>query len=254
MNDTLFAPVGKLGRLPAQRPIGLKELHRYGRPSGTKSWDYVGQIENWGMLGNGPDPSLTVHGGEPVGDCAFAGAVHLTMAVSTETKEPYTVPDSNEVVEAYLRYNRGIDRGAVLAQLLATWRSQGLLGSNIKAYAPVHLDGGYLYEAGYWFGALYLGVAMPAVAQQQFAAGEPWELTHTLEDREIIGGHCIVAVAYVDHYWQVVTWGRLQRVSEQWMDEYLEEAWVVLMEQQIEAHGNGYGVDLDALIHDLDRI
>ena len=47
-----------------------------------------GQTINWGMLGNGPDPTLTVNGGTPVGDCFFAEYGHQIILAITLGKLP----------------------------------------------------------------------------------------------------------------------------------------------------------------------
>ncbi len=242
------------GRLPAKRPVGLRLLDKYGTiPPAPPTFDHTRHFETWEMLGNGPDPSLTVHA--PVGDCGFAGAVHLEMATAAETQEPVIWPDSNTVVEAYLNYNGGVDKGVALADLLAYWRSSGLWGRKISAYAPVNAHNlNDLWAACNSFGALYIGIAVPAPAEEQFAQGLPWELTHTQADYQIQGGHCVVITARTETGGTVVTWGQEQSFTNEWLAAYLEEAWVVITPEQIEANGNGYGLDMAQLQADLDRV
>ena len=247
---------GLLGRQPAIRPVGLRMLSAYAPlPPAPATFNHVRSFDNWQMLGNGPDPTLTVHGGQPVGDCGFAGAVHLEMATAAETNDSVTWPDSDDVVSAYLAYNNGADRGVALANLLACWRSSGLFGRKISAYAPVPVhDLSELWAACNIFGALYIGIAVPAVAQQQFAQGLPWDLTHTSRDYDIVGGHCVVITARTETGGTVVTWGQEQPFTNEWLSTYLEEAWAVVTPEQIEADGNGFGLDMVQLRADLDRL
>lgn len=247
---------GLLGRRPAKRPVGLRLLSTYSSlPAAPETFDYTNGFDGWGMYGNGPDPSLTVHSGVPVGDCGFAGAVHLEMATAAETKESINWPTSNEVVSEYLAYDHGVDQGVALADLLAYWRATGLWGRKIAAYAPVNIhDPDEMWAACNAFGALYIGVAVPAPAQMQFARHEPWELTGTAQDRQIIGGHCVVIVARAKGGGEVVTWGGRQEFTDEWLATYLEEAWVAITPEQVEAHGDGYGLGMLQLNEDLDRV
>ncbi len=206
-------------------------------------------------VGNRTYPNLTVHGGQPVGDCGFAGAVHLEMATAAETSDLVTWPDSDEVVSAYLAYNNGVDQGVSLANLLAYWRSTGLWGRKIAAYAPVNVHNkAELWAACNLFGALYIGIAVPAPADEQFAQGRPWSLTHTPADYQIMGGHCVVITSKTVAGGTVVTWGQEQSFTNAWLSTYLEEAWVAITPEQIEANGNGYGLDMVQLQTDLDRV
>jgi hypothetical protein len=248
--------VGLFGRQPAQRPVGLRMLGDYGEiPSAPAVFNHVRSFDSWQMYGNGPDPTLTVHGGQPVGDCGFAGAVHLEMATAAETSDAITWPDSDEVVSAYLNYNDGVDKGVALANLLAFWRSNGLWGRKISAYAPINVHNkNELWAACNAFGALYIGIAVPAVAQEQFAQGRPWSLTHTQADYQIVGGHCVVITSKTLAGGTVVTWGQEQPFTNAWLSTYLEEAWVMVTPEQIEANGNGYGLDMVQLQADLDRV
>lgn len=79
----------KLGRLAAQRPVGLRDL-----------WDYLTnplpkapvevkapKVADWGMLGN-----------DSVGDCTCAAVVHLRMANAAQNRQTETFPDADDVV------------------------------------------------------------------------------------------------------------------------------------------------------------
>lgn len=232
----------RLGRRGAVRPVGLADLPAYsgeGLPPAPPTCAAPKGVA-WGLLGN-----------DTFGDCTIAGVVHLRMAVAAEHLETETFPTSAEVVTEYFKLSHGQDSGLVEANVLHTWHTAGLFGDRIAGYAPLdHRNPDELCSAVHTFGGAYLGVALPAPAQTQFADGQPWDLTGTPADRNIVGGHCIVACGYDPHYLYVVTWGKVQPVTWAWVGAYLEEAWGVITEELAEAAG----VDLDALQADLSRL
>jgi hypothetical protein len=210
----------KLGRLAAQRPVGLQDFTAYltnplpAPPPSVSS----PQLADWGMLGN-----------DAYGDCTIAGVVHLRMANALERKEPDAFPTADQVVAEYFKLSGGADTGLVEANVLREWHAGGLFADKIAGYAPLdHRNIDELRSVVAKFGGSYLGVVIAAPAQQQFAAGKPWDLTGTAADNEIEGGHCVPVVGYDASYAWVVTWGRLQPVTWRWIGAYLEEAWAVL--------------------------
>lgn len=249
---------GLFGRLAARRPVGLRMIDHYvprRLPHAPATFDLVAGFSAWEMLGNGPDPTLTVHGGRPVGDCAFAGTVHLEMANAVETRESETWPTANDVVTAYLSYDGGQDIGASLALVLTKWRRSGLWGRKIGAFAPVPVaDLDRLYACAYAFGALYLGISVPVNAQAQFAQEQSWHLTDTPADHQIVGGHCVVLAARSSGGGSVVTWGTTQTYDDAWLLQNLEEAWAVLTPEQLAAAGDGIGLNVAALTAILDGL
>ncbi len=237
-----------LGRLPAKRPVGLRDLRSYvgGLDTAPEVFDFTGTLRDWKMLGNGPDPTLTISS-HPLGDCAFAGAAHLVMATAVETHQTIPAFTSDEVAEAYLRFTNGVDSGACLADVLAVWRQLGLWGARIDGYAPTPLQD--LWDATYAFGACYIGVAMPQSAMDQHERGESWTV---VPSSPIVGGHCVVLVSRTTSGGEVITWGERQGVTDAWLETYVEEAWSVVTPEQ--GRGNGYDCDHQALIAELEAL
>lgn len=236
----------RYGRLAARRPVGLADLDAYlVSPLPPPPPSVPAPTAAWGMLGNGPDPSLTVGGGRPLGDCTIAGVVHLRMAVAGRVGATEVFPDSNSVADTYLRLAHGRDTGLVEADVLHTWHVAGLFADRCVGYAPLDWrDATVLRQAVAVFGGVYLGVSMPSSAEAQFAAGEPWTLTG---DRRVVGGHCVVAVGYDADWLLVVSWGVTQRVAWDWLAAFGEEGWAVVCSEEP-------AVDLDVLRADLARI
>jgi hypothetical protein len=184
-------------------------------------------------------------GNDEYGDCTIAGVVHLRMADAAEQSQSETWPSADEVVRTYFTLSGGQDAGLNEADVLHTWYRAGLFGDKISGYAPVnHRSFDELRSVVAAFGGSYLGITVPAPAQEQFANGQPWDLTGTSEDRDIEGGHCVPAVGYDSQYVYVVTWGQLQKATWRWVHANLEEAWAVLTSEDAR-------VNLSALQQDL---
>jgi hypothetical protein len=246
----------RLGRKPARIPVGYRSIFHFATlPDAPRTFDPTRGYTDWGMMGNGPDPRLTVHGGKPVGDCAFAGSAHLAMATDIETGEEVTKPSANEVVSTYLAFGHGRDEGAVLTDVLAYWRHVGLPWGDIAGYAsvPVH-DPDCFWAATYAFGAAYIGVAMTQAMAEATERHEPWDFTGCPEDFDVLGGHCVVVISRTSDGGEVVTWGQRQAFTDAWLRHNVEEAHVVITPAQLQAKGDGYALDLGKLEAALDAL
>lgn len=221
---------GLRGRLPVKPPgqrFAIDYVSGYLKAPAAPSYpvDVSGGITDWKMLGNGPDPTLTVHGGQPVGDCTFAGRQHLRMAKAAADHVQETWETTDQLVTEYLEYDHGKDQGANIADLLLSW----FHSSKILAFAPVdHTDPAACDSAMSLFHGLYVGVNLTDDADQLFGQGQPWTVAHG-EKPDPNEGHCIVKVKADGHGTDTwVTWGALQESTTDWTGACLEEAWAVI--------------------------
>lgn len=235
-------PDFKLGRLAAQKPVGLRHIVDYltnPLPKAPAVFEpAAAPSAGWGMLGN-----------DQYGDCTMAAVVHLREANNADEKGSETSwPSDKDVVAEYLKLSGGQDTGLVEANVLQVWSTAGLWGDKIAGYAPVnHRNADELRSVVATFGGSYLGVAVPAPAQTQFAEGKPWDLTGTSQDDDIEGGHAVPVIGYDADFAYVVTWGATQKVTWRWLARYLDEAWAVLTSEDAR-------VNLSALQADLKRL
>lgn len=186
-------------------------------------------------------------------NCTCAAAGHM-IEQWTEYVGKETVIDTSAVLKAYedvSGYNPddpSSDQGAVMQDVLNYWRKTGIGGDKILAFAEV--DVANLNEcrlAIAEFGTLYLGINFPASAMDQFNNGQPWDY---VRGSQIEGGHAINAGWYDEPsgMWKVVTWGRVQEMTQEFFSRYVEEAWVVATQDWINATGSApTGVDVAAL-------
>jgi hypothetical protein len=207
--------------------------------------DASGGISDWGMLGNGPDPTCTTHP-NGVGDCTFAGRQHYKMAKAKYYDETETWESSNDLVAEYLTYDDGQDQGANIADLLLSWYQAG----KIAAFAPVdHTDRSQCDSAMNAFHGLYVGVNLTPNADQLFEQGQPWTLDGVQPDPS--EGHCIVKVKADTGTDTWVTWGALQPSNTDWTGACLEEAWVIITTEDAGATQN---LDITQLKSDIDAL
>src|SRR5258708_13188 len=165
---------GNLGRLP-QRPEGQRFAIQYSHdyapaPPPVYPVDVSQGITEWGMLSNGPDPTLTnppagVDPNQGVGDCGPAGVAHERMLAGAH-------PTANEVVALYWQYDQGQDNGVVIADFLL-WLFQQQL---IEGFAPVHHTAVDAVMDQFKRGVL-LGVSLTDDADARFSTGLPWTVS-----------------------------------------------------------------------------
>ena len=245
---TITRRAGLRGRLPSRR-LGLPYVHSYvGSPFPAPAYpiDVTGGITAWGMLGNGPDPTLTVNGGQPVGDCTFAGREHLKMAKAAAGHETETWETSDALVTEYLAYDNGQDQGANIADLLLAWYKSG----KILAFGVVdHTDKAACDAAMAAFHGLYCGVNLTDDADELFGEGKPWT-TANGEQPNPSEGHCIVKVKADGSLDGWVTWGAIQPSTVDWTAACLDEAYVIITQEDADA----VGLDIAALRADIDAL
>lgn len=229
----------KLGRLAAVRPIGLADFTHYlTSPLPAAPAKVDPPTVEWGMLCN-----------DTLGDCVVAGVVHTRMATAAVHHETGINWPSDDAVKAtYFQLTGGEDHGLVESATLTFWHQHGLFGDVLPGYAPFnHRNRTELRGVTAAFGAVLLGVQLPITAQDQFAANQPWDLTHTFQDREIEGGHCIVMVGYDANHAYMVTWGKVQLATWDWVGRFTDESYAVLTSEDDR-------VDHAALTQDLRRL
>ncbi len=243
---------GLRGRLPVKPPaerFAIQYLSDYltaPLPVPVYPVDVSGGITDWGMLGNGPDKSCTTHP-HGVGDCTFAGRQHNRMAKAAAGQEIEQWETSNELVAEYLTYDHGKDEGANIADLLLAWYQAG----KILAFAPVdHTNPAAVDSAMAAFHGAYVGVNLTDDADQLFQEHEPWTVAGG-EQSDPNSGHCIVKVAADGSQFDTwVTWGALQKSTHAWTAACLDEAWVIITDEDARATN----LDIAALKADIDAL
>lgn len=200
--------------------------------------DYTAKVPAWPMYLN-----------NEIGDCSIAGAAHAQEVWSTYGSGKTFEASNTDVLQAYCAvsgYNPATgqnDTGAVLQNVLTYWSNNPVAGPKISAFAKVSFDPGEMRDALYFFGCLYIGVALPQSAETQFNSGQDW----TLVGDQPVGGHCIILTGYDENGWTGITWGRPVHITNEWLQHYLMEAWVIVSPFWTANNTDPVGVNLQSL-------
>lgn len=243
---TTFIP-GRLPNDPSKPRLRLADsLTKIAYPP-TK--DFLSKVSDWPMYLN-----------DRYGDCTCAGAGHIIEQVTTYASGTTVKISDNDVVKAYSAVSGfdpltgANDNGAVMQDVLNYWRKTGIGGHKILAFAEVNVKNlDELRAALDLFGTLYIGINFPGSAMDQFDAGKPWDV---VPGATVEGGHAINTGYYdvASNTWKVVTWGRVQDMTQAFWDKYVEEAWVVVTNEWLKDNKNPDGVDMEALGQDFVQI
>lgn len=242
---------GRLGRLPndPSKPR-LRLASHLGAtiPPNPAVVDWLSRVPNWPMLLN-----------DQVGDCVFAAFGHMLLALSTYGQgNTATITDADiltayEQATGYRPSDPATDQGAVIQDALGYWRKTGIAGHKILAFAQVnHLNPAEVDAAINLFGTLIVGVNLPQSAMTQFEHGQPWVSVNP--DGGTLGGHAI-HVGYFNtpaKGTRATTWGAVQDIGNAWWVRYVDEAWVAVAPEWLDASGHSpAGLDLHGLGEDF---
>ena len=236
----------RLGRLPNDpaKPRLRLTIHPPTAAASPAVRDWLSGVAHWPMLAN-----------DRYGDCVFAMIGHVIQALSTYGQGATVTVTDTDVLAAYSAVtgfdpaDPATDQGTVIQDALGYWRKHGIAGHKILAFAQIdHTDRAQVDAAIDQFGAVLLGINFPAAAMDQFNAGQPWDVA--AHDGGIEGGHAIPAGYYSTPAGRsrIVTWARVQDMTDAFWDRYVEEAWVVVAPEWLSAAGTDpLGVDLHGL-------
>lgn len=202
--------------------------------------------DGWGMLGNGPcdDGSITDQSSyafQGAGDCAWAGPGHETMQMTHEAGSAVPKFTCLNILNQYAQYlglkdatelTESNDQGSDVRSVLQHRATTGLLdvdGNTHKIGAYVSLELGnweHLREATYLFESVGIGIEFPDSAMDQFNNGQVWSVVN---GSQIDGGHYIPIVGHPGGgLWTVITWGRRQVATWNFINKYADEMWAYI--------------------------
>lgn len=235
----------KLGKLAAVRPVGVHDLICYTATDSfpTPPATFAAPTATWNMDGN-----------DRLGDCTIAGVDHLIAAWNALFGEHDARPSEAALEAEYLKLSPD-DQGCVEADVLKLWHTKGLFGQKIAGYGLLdHRSELELKQGVAFLGGVYLGIACPDSAQNQFAEQEqsghmvPWTV---VPGAQVEGGHCIDAVGFTADGLLCVTWGAIVEVTWAFLKKYCDEAWGIVSHELVEKTKDTLGIDVAKLQADL---
>lgn len=212
-------------------------------PSAIYPIDKTEGITDWGMDGNGPDPTLTVNGGNPVGDCgpsAVPSHADMLTAVLTGENLVANTMTSDQVVDLYFQYTGGQDTGVDLGDWLLWLYQQGTIDGFLK------LDLSQMDAALFTFNVVIVGVNLNPQADAQF--GTMWDVGPG-DEPDPDDGHAILYLKAQTPSGPFAwcTWGATQPSTLAWKQACPQQAFAVLTKEEAE----GVGFPFAALDADL---
>lgn len=218
-------------------------------PTPTYPIDKSGGITDLGMGGNGPDPTLTVNKGRPMGDCGpNAAPKNVNQTTAALGSVPYTAMTSNEVATLYATYEaeqagitwrptgddwelpEGLDEG-VEANDWVMWLFKN---SYIKAFVkvPIHELEAALFTAS----AVIVAVSLNPDADEQCENGETWDISPGDEPDPEMGHFITLGYAgSVTGPFKWGTWGQWQESTLRWREKCPKQAFAIITEEDAAA-------------------
>jgi hypothetical protein len=234
-------------------------------PTATYPIDKSAGITNYGMDGNGPDPTLTVNDGRPVGDCgpcatpAHANMITAVLAGLPLDKNSMT---SNDVVTLYFTYEAelagipwrppatgswvapaGLDNGVDLGDWLLWLFKQDL----VKGFVKIQLSD--LDAALATFDVVIVGVNLNPNADEQCENGVAWNVGPG-DEPDAQDGHAVLYLKAATSTGPFVwcTWGQQQPSTLAWKTACPQQAFAVVTDPDVVASFyNELVADLTAL-------
>lgn len=226
----------KYGRLPAYSPqerprLTLGPALQLDALTPPAVVDELSRVSDWPMYLN-----------DRIGDCTIAAAGHMIEATTTYGHGTTVKITDADVLTAYSAVSGydpktgANDNGAVMQDVLDYWRKVGIGGHRILAFAELAVrDLSQVAAALYLFGHVYTGLRVPGSAEDQFNAGQRWDVVP--DDGGIRGRHAVDLGYRGPAELGLVTWGRAQLLTLAFWAKYMDEAWVVIDQDWIDATG-----------------
>jgi hypothetical protein len=251
-NERVVRSVYCLGKKPA---VFDSRALLFGKYVGAKLFsppqavDWGKNITDWPMYSN-----------DKYADCTCAAAAHMIENWTAACEARKTLTNS-QVLKFYKHFTApGPDSNCDVLGVLKYWRSNGLAGDKIMAFAQ--LEKRNVREAKQAiaiFGGCYVGIELPKFAA---TAQNPPTVPWVVPPRGPLGdaapdpkfGHCVAAVGYDSENLYVVSWGAIKSMSWQFYMDYADESYAVLSKDFLSKNKTPSGFDLTQLKLDLLKV
>lgn len=245
----------RLGKLPKREDPRTLKLGHYlslaSLPIIPDRIDWGAKVieTDWGVMGN-----------DVLGDCAIAAPAHQIQGWTANApgSSILTIPDERIVdaycdVGGYVRGDPSTDNGCVMLDVLKYWRSSGIAGHKILAFAEIDPTHPAMVRAAQWlFGGLYAGFGLPLSAQDQ----QTWDF-NGFSGRGAVGswgGHAVYLHQKRPDGAACVTWGYSQAMTDKFIGAYCDELYAVISDDWLAQGKTIHGFDRGGLLADLQLV
>jgi hypothetical protein len=167
---------------------------------------------------------------DTLGCCTIATMAHILRVWTSQVwGEELDVPDAL-VESTYFGLTGGADTGLPETDVLAFWASSGLslpsrqFRSLLSGWCTLDIaNQNHVRAAVAWFGSAYIGLALPIAAENAAV----WDMVPGAGPSfqpGSWGGHAVPIAAYDPQGVTLITWGKLQRASWDFLAAYMDEA------------------------------
>lgn len=235
-----------LTRFDAEKHARFRSAAEYGFTFQTPSYpvDKTFGIADWGMEGNGPDPTLTLNNGQPVGDCGPSAVPAHAAIIANQLVgglPGFTRMTADQVVSLYFEFTGGQDTGVDLGDWLLWLFQKGLIAGFVK------IDVAELESALATFDVVVTGVDLIGTEPQGVV---PWDVPPGASPNPN-EGHAILfgrATSESGPFgW--ISWGQVIESTLAWRQQCPQQAFAVLMDAEITA--KGWAQQAAAIVADL---
>ena len=213
------------GKAPAKRDDRNLNLVDVLREEDPLPVEYDFDDEHRGI----PTPTFGNDKVKKVKNCVIAGRAHQTLRFEM-VEQGGLINITDEDVAREFRKQAGEENNDIqVLESLKLWRTRGweAAGQHFKIFSFAEIKDRTDHEPikrAIINTGVGLGFVLPDSALTQFEAGQPWEIT-----RERPGNpHYVYVSGYTKEGPVCVTWGRKQRMSWAFVDEYCDEAYAII--------------------------
>jgi hypothetical protein len=206
---------------------------------------------------------------DQLGDCTCAAAYHAMQVWSHHGRSTLLTEPSQYVLQMYQEFagydgTEATDQGAVEQDILRQWLSRGV---PIQEGTETRPGPGRSYilsamevdphnresvkRAIYDCGGVYIGFDVPAWLMQTPKPPSVWD-ARSKQDNQIVGGHAVFCSGYNSKTVDVLSWGQKYRMTWQFFEKSVREAYALVRPWWIDATGHTpFGLSLDVLVYQM---
>lgn len=171
---------------------------------------------------------------DELGCCVISGRAHQTLRFEILDQGKLIQITDAQVRKAYFAETGGVDSGLIVRDSLERWLEKGWKAGSLKlkieAFAEIDPNSRLEVKRAIFLDVgCGVGLLLPRSAQNQFAAGKPWDVVSGASGKiNSWGGHYVYLSGYTKKGPVCVTWGRKQQMTWKFLEKYCDEAYAII--------------------------